>query len=471
MSRDVRPDGVSSRYPAGDGISLRGSARGARDAKQPSIAAQLFAGEGEMRRRARVHDWAATPLGPVDRWPQSLRTTATTVLATDFPAILLWGPRLVQLYNDAYAPFLGVKHPTGFGTSAPSCWPELWPEVEPIVERVLAGETVTLVDQHYPLLRRDGESAMDDVYITLSYVPVRDESGSVSGVLVTGLDTTGQLQSIHFEAERSRFMREHEELVAQAESARRAAEAALEQAGLANRAKGAFLAVISHELRTPLTAIGGYAEIMEMGLRGPVSADQLRDLHGIQLSQRHLLRLIGQVLDHARVEMGTVRYDLADVAVADALFATEGLVAPQLRGAGLTYSVVSCDPALQVRADPGKLQQVLLNLVGNSVKFTDAGGQVTVRCGANDDMVEISVEDTGIGIAPDKLAAVFEPFVQVQSDITRNSSGVGLGLAISREMARGMGGELAVTSEPGRGSTFTLTLPRAGRPATGPAAR
>lgn len=464
MSNDVRPDGSGSRHPGGDGSASHTGTR-SRDGRIPSVAAQLFPGDGEMRRRARTHDWAETPLGPVDGWPQSLRTAASTVLATGFPAILLWGSQLVQLYNDAYAPFLGMKHPVGFGTSAPACWPELWPLLEPILERVLAGETVTVADQHFPLLRSNAAPALDDSSITLSYAPVRDEGGHVSGVLVTALDTTAQLQRVRFDAERSALVRKLEEQVVRAEIARSAAEEAREQADQANRAKAAFLAVISHELRTPLTAIGGYAELMEMGLRGPVTPAQLRDLHGIQASQRHLLRLIGQVLDHARVEMGTVRYDVSDVVVADALTAAEGLVAPQVRACGLTYAVESSDPTLQVRADAGKLQQILLNLIGNAVKFTDSAGRITLRCSGSDESVVIAVEDTGVGIAPDKLGAVFEPFVQVLPDPTHSSTGVGLGLAISRELARGMGGDLAVASAPGHGSTFTVTLPRAGRSA------
>jgi signal transduction histidine kinase len=265
-------------------------------------------------------------------------------------------------------------------------------------------------------------------------------------------------------------LRELEAVVARVERSRAEAEAARDRAIAANRAKGAFLAVMSHELRTPLTAIGGYAELIEMGLRGPVTADQVRDLRSIQLSQRHLLRLIDQVLDHARVEMGAVHYDLVDIAVTNALTTAEGLVIPQVRARDITYTVGACDPALVVRADAGKLQQILLNLLGNAIKFTDAGGRITVECRARGQVVTISVEDTGIGIAPEKLDSVFEPFVLAEIDIARNRTGVGLGLAISRDLARGMGGDLTVTSAPGRGSTFVLALPRAEGAAPGPAA-
>ena len=245
---------------------------------------------------------------------------------------------------------------------------------------------------------------------------------------------------------------------------RSAAEAALraarEQADAANRAKGEFLAVMSHELRTPLNAIGGYAELIEMGIRGPVTDGQREDLARIRISQRHLLGLINQVLNHTRVESGTVRYDTADVPVGAALAAAEVLVVPQMRAKGLTCVMPACDPELRVRADSDKLQQILLNLLSNAVKFTEPGGRISVTAVAVGGAVALSVADTGVGVASDKLAQIFEPFVQVNARYTRTQEGVGLGLAISRDLARGMGGDLAAESEMGVGSVFTLTLPR-----------
>lgn len=171
-------------------------------------AASLFAGRGEMRARCRSFEWAATPLGPVETWPQSLRTTVATTLATGFPAIALWGPELVQIYNDAYIPFVGAKHPAALGLSSRECWREVWHIVEPILARALAGETVTLADRHYPLLRQRPGTPPDDVYITLSYVPLRDESGAVGGVLVMGFDTTAHVRARQVEAERERLLEE-----------------------------------------------------------------------------------------------------------------------------------------------------------------------------------------------------------------------------------------------------------------------
>ena len=245
------------------------------------------------------------------------------------------------------------------------------------------------------------------------------------------------------------------------QAARREAEAARRAAEAASRAKSEFLAVMSHELRTPLNAIGGYAELMELGIRGPVTAQQVEDLRRVQASQRHLLGLVNEVLNYARIETGTVHYEVADVPLAAVVAAVEPLVAPQLAARALAFSVTACDRALVARADGEKVRQVLLNLLSNAIKFTEPGGRVTVACEAADDRVAVRIADTGRGIPSAELERIFEPFVQVNASLTRPHEGTGLGLAISRDLARGMGGELTVESTPDLGSTFTLVLPRA----------
>jgi signal transduction histidine kinase len=217
---------------------------------------------------------------------------------------------------------------------------------------------------------------------------------------------------------------------------------------------------MSHELRTPLNAIGGYADIMEMGIRGPITPAQREDLARIQMSQRHLLGLINEVLNYAKVETGAVHYDLATVQVREVLNAAESLVAPQARAKGLTLTIAQCPPQLEARSDSEKLRQILINLLSNAVKFTERGGRIEMRCEEAASKIKIHVQDTGIGIPADKLHSIFDPFVQVRSDLTRPHEGTGLGLAISRDLARGMGGDLVAESAQGVGSTFTLTLPR-----------
>jgi PAS domain S-box-containing protein len=152
-----------------------------------SAAGRVFDGPGEMRARCRALDWAATPLGPVEAWPESLRTAAQTALAHPFPHALLWGPELVQIYNDGYRELMGVKHPAGLGQPTRACWPEVWHINAPIYERVRAGESRALTDTLLPITRT---GTLEDAWFTLSYSPVRDEAGAVAGVLVTIFETT-----------------------------------------------------------------------------------------------------------------------------------------------------------------------------------------------------------------------------------------------------------------------------------------
>ncbi|SOD03931.1 PAS domain S-box-containing protein [bacterium JGI 053] len=235
------------------------------------------------------------------------------------------------------------------------------------------------------------------------------------------------------------------------------------EAEAANRAKFEFLTTMSHELRTPLNAIAGYVDLLDLEIRGPLTPLQRDDLGRIRRSQTHLLGLINDVLNFARIETGHVNFAFDDVPLDALLTEVETLISPQVGARGLDYEYRRFDPAATVRADPEKLRQIVLNLLSNSVKFTPPGGRVTLSCEAVDGVVRVHVADTGIGIPGDKLGTIFEPFVQVNTGYTRTSEGTGLGLSISRDLARAMDGELVVESEEGEGSTFTLTLPRGAR--------
>ena len=252
-----------------------------------------------------------------------------------------------------------------------------------------------------------------------------------------------------------------EERTRDAERARHDAEVAREQAEHANRSKVQFLANMSHELRTPLNAIGGYAELIELGLHGPVTPQQLESLDRIRKGQRHLLGLINGVLDYAKIGAGAVQYEIEDVNLDDVLATCQALTAPQVREKRHEFQYNRCDRQLTVRADREKVKQIVLNLLSNAIKFTDPEGRITLECSpAGDDDVVIRVTDTGHGIAEQQLNQVFEPFVQVDANLTRTREGTGLGLAISRDLAHGMNGDLTAESTVGVGSTFTLTLPR-----------
>ena len=228
----------------------------------------------------------------------------------------------------------------------------------------------------------------------------------------------------------------------------------------ANRAKGDFLAAMSHELRTPLNAIGGYAQLIEMGVRGPVTEEQRVDLLKIQRSKNHLDALVSDVLNFAKLGAGRIELRRRDVEVAGLVDSVLEMVAPQLERKGLRLSRGSVPAAITVSADEDKTRQILVNLLANALKFTPAGGIVSLAVAETVDAVTMSVGDTGIGIPEDQVDRIFEAFVQARRALDPSDQGVGLGLAISRQLARAMHGDLTVRSAPGEGSTFTLRLPR-----------
>ncbi len=237
-------------------------------------------------------------------------------------------------------------------------------------------------------------------------------------------------------------------------------QAARTEAEQANRAKSNFLAVMSHELRTPLNTISGYIDLMLAGVHGPLPEPYAGYADRIRAAQKYLTGLIDSVLRFAKIEAGQITYDIGTHGVADLLRSLEPLVEPQVTARNIAFVLEPGDPAQQVRADSEKVIQILLNLVANALKYTEPGGTVTVTTLCAGPTVGIRVSDTGRGIPQDQIESIFEPFVQVGA-LTRETEGVGLGLAISRELARGMDGELNVTSTMGQGSCFTLRLPAA----------
>jgi signal transduction histidine kinase len=310
-----------------------------------------------------------------------------------------------------------------------------------LLDEVYSTRTPYLVNE-FPVHR---DVAGHEAYYNFVYQPLTDPDGNVNGIAVIASDVT-DLVLERDAAERAR---------AESEMARRAADEA-------NRATSRMLATLSHEMRTPLNAIGGYTQLLGAGVRGPVTPAQLEDLQRIRQSQLHLTGVVNSVLRHAKLDNASSMVDLDDVPVADVCAAVESLVMPQMREKGLTFSFTSNAPDLFAHASALKLRQIVLNLLSNAVKFTAEGGHVSVTCGAGDEAgtVAVSVADTGIGIAADHVEKVFEPFVQVGGPVS-SDEGVGLGLSISRDLARAMGGDLTVQSALGQGSTFTLTLPTA----------
>jgi signal transduction histidine kinase len=233
---------------------------------------------------------------------------------------------------------------------------------------------------------------------------------------------------------------------------------AQEAAEKANASKSNFLAAMSHELRTPLNAIAGYVELLQLGLRGPLTSEQRADLERIKRNQKYLLGLIEEILVFTQLDAQRLVIDIGDTSLDAVIRDAETMVGPQIKAKGIKYHYGRCDPELMVRADADKLQQVVINLLVNAAKYTETGGSITVDCGSADGRVQLRVSDSGIGIPQDKLSSIFDPFVQLDRSLNQPREGVGLGLTISRDLARAMGGDLTVDSEPGKGSVFTLEL-------------
>ena len=369
--------------------------------------------------------------------------------APAFLAVLRGPEHVFALANDAYYQLVGQREL--IGKALRQAIPEVVEQgFEKLLDQVLA-TGVPYIGREVPVrIARAPGADSEERFLDLVYLPLVEGDSERVGVIAHGTDVSEQV----------RARREVERLYDLEQHARTVVEEAYRIAEAANRAKSQFHALMSHELRTPLNAIGGYAELLEMGIRGPVTEEQREDLHRIQTSQRHLLGLINEVLNYAKLETGTVTYDIEDVPVRSSLVAAESLVAPQARAKGLTLGTADCATDFTARADPEKLRQILVNLLSNAVKFTDSGGSVEMSCSADAEHVRLSVRDTGIGIPADKLHVIFDPFVQVRGDFARRHEGTGLGLAISRDLARAMGGDLTVESTFREGSTFTVVLPR-----------
>jgi signal transduction histidine kinase len=245
---------------------------------------------------------------------------------------------------------------------------------------------------------------------------------------------------------------------ANAERLRSEAETARAEAEKANNTKTDFLAVMSHELRTPLTAIMGYEELLSDGITGPVTELQRQQLGRINASARHLLGLIDEILTFARVDVGRERIRWESMSVNHTLSDAAALVEPMASAKDVHFIVELLEEDQAIQTDGTKLRQMLVNLLSNGIKFTEKG-EVRVSCGVSNGSLEVRIADTGVGIPAENIEDVFQPFWQAEQTATRRTGGTGLGLSVTRRLARLLGGDVSVASRIGAGSTFLLTLP------------
>jgi len=546
-------------------------------------------------------DWSTTPLGPVDQWPTSLRTMVGAVLRNRFPMILWWTRDLIVIYNDAYAPMLGNKHPQSMGSPAPTVWAEIWEVLDPQARRVLDGEGATWNENLLLLLHRRG--FLEETYWTFSYSPAPDDSGGVGGILVTVQETTAQV----YDDRQLRLLRD---LAAHAAEAKSAVEAcataaqilsaddadlpfallylvdpggkeavlagqchleesdhparparislsrtgapeggwplaeAMSSAGILvvdglrdrvgrlpggrfgapperaviapltrpgqvrpygfliggvsprrefddryrglyrltadqvttaianavahdeerrraeslaelDRAKTAFFSNVSHEFRTPLTLLLGPLTDALESPRKTLEGESLKAAHRNSL---RLLKLVNTLLDFARIEAGRVEASFEPVDLASVTADLASVFRSAAEKAGLTLRI-DTPPCGDVYVDREMWEKIVLNLVSNALKFTFQG-EIAVRLRSRDGSAELEVADTGVGIPPAEVPRLFERFHRVKNARSRTHEGSGIGLALVKDLVRLHGGTIRVNSEEGKGTTFSVTIPK-----------
>ncbi len=508
----------------------------------------FLAGGGEMGARMRALDWSKTPVGPPQKWPQSLRSTVSMLLPSKAQICLFWGPEFIVLYNDAYRPVFGAKHPDALGRPGREAWREIWSnQLHGLLEGVVqTGEAFWARDLLFELERY---GFPEETYFDVSYDPVRVETGTVGGVFCIVTETTervvgerrlallrdlaarnasarserdacvvametltgtadvafalayldGDLQAATPDAERHladakpdlvktialpsssggragelvvglnarrpfdegyrSFLDLVADQVAIAITNARAYEAERQRAealAAIDRAKTTFFSNVSHEFRTPLTLLVGPLED-ELAEADVLPRERRERLETAHRNGLRLLRLVNTLLDFSRIEAGRIdaNYEPTDLAALTIDLASAFRSAIEKAGVAL---VVECPPLpAPVYIDRDMWEKVVLNLLSNAFKFTFEG-EIRVELLWCDDHVELRVADTGVGIPEADLGRMFERFHRVRHARARTHEGTGIGLALVQELARLHGGSVSVTSQEGRGTTFTVSV-------------
>lgn len=409
-------------------------------------------GGGEAGALLRSTDWSKTPLGAIESWPTSLRTIVGTLLHSRHPMFLWWGPELIQIYNDAYIPSFGVgKHPSAMGQRGADCWKEIWPIISPQIDDVMQrGKASWNEDQLVPIFRNE---RIEDVYWTYGYSPVFDEAGTIAGTLVVCTETTARVLG---EKRREEEDRAKTALHDERNNLLLDRERLLTDAQQASRAKDEFFAMLGHELRNPLAPIVTALHLMKERADGKIGREQAI----IERQVGHLVRLVDDLLDVSKIAGGkvTLRREIVEVRdiVANAVEMVSDLL--EERRHHLTIDVPQTDATVDV--DPVRIVQVLTNLLTNAARYTEPGGNISIRAARAEEQVVIVVVDDGVGIDSDLLPRVFDLFVQGRRSTDRKEGGLGLGLALVRSLVIMHGGSvIAKSNGTGRGSEFEVRLP------------
>ena len=534
----------------------------------------FLSGDGEMARRIRAFDWAATPLGLPASWPSTLKAMVRMALTTRHPIFIWWGQGLICLYNDAYRELLGPeKHPRILGAPGREAWAEIWHIIGPQIDLVMSGQGSTWNENHLVPILRNGQ--LENVYWTYSYGPI-DEAGAphgVGGVLVICNETTAQVlaeRDIEHREEQLRLSTEAAEVgtwdvdpvtdtlfwqdrvramfgispgvpvtmqdfynglhpedrehttaayAAAMDPVRRAiydveyrtvgkedgairwvaakgrglfdtadrcvrvigtaiditrrklTEASLteSQARLvdANARKDVFLATLAHELRNPLSAMQNAVTLLQRRTTDETGRTRVSSIMERQLG--HLVRLTDDLLDVSRFSTGKLTLRREVLNLDEVLRQAAEACQASIESAGQTFELSVPDPRILVFGDGTRLVQVFCNLIGNASKFTPSGGSIRVVALASDATATVRVQDTGIGLAADELAIIFETFSQLGSPLERSNTGLGIGLSLAKQLVELHSGSIAAHSAGrGQGSEFRVELPIAEADGSGP---
>ena len=421
---------------AGEESRIGGLSAGADDyLVKPFLARELIARVASQLRLAKAGAAERRARGDAD---EARREMARVFEQAPVPICVIEGPELLYTTaNASYRQIIGNRDPVG--RTLLQLWPELdGSEIHKVFQQVLAtGKAVSATE--FPVqFDQFGLGTRRESFFNFVYHPLADDEGRTRGIIAIATDVTAQVLARR-EADRLRQLAEE-----------------------ANAAKLHLLRTVSHETRQPVHASLGYLDLLTMGIRGELNEQQRSDIENVRRNQNHLLRLLNDILSFAKLEAGALQLDAEDADVAEIIEAVEPIVAQQFRAKGVNYVSHRPEGPAKFRGDRERTVQVCVNLLSNALKATPPGGSVTLSCMNGPNTVTLAVSDTGIGIPSGKLEEIFDPFTQLaRVRSSADAGGVGLGLSISRQLARAMRGDISVESTVGSGSTFTFSLPRA----------
>lgn len=412
----------------------------------PPSEGDFLQGGGEMGALMRSTDWSATPLGSTATWPQSLRSALSIRIGSRFPIAIYWGAELALLYNDAWSPILGSKHPVALGQGAREVWPEIWDTIGPLFEQVLTTGEAVYQEDSLLLMHRHGYT--EECYFNFTFSPVRGEGGRVEGIFNAVIETTFASSPIAGPVPCVSWV-----------------SASRPPAPLRKRARSRLGA--SRRRRAMRPSARSTCSTKERRRRGwrparepmkPAPPPRGADLERVHRNELRLLKLVNTLLDFSRIEAGRVEahYRSTDLSALTADLAST--FRSLIEKAGLTLTV-ECPPLPEPGyVDRAMYEKIVLNLLSNAFKFT-LEGSIRVSLEPGDGDVRLIVEDSGTGIPHAELPHVFERFNRVEGAKGRSYEGSGIGLALVHELVKLHGGTVSVESRVGQGSRFLVSLP------------